>query len=102
RLLTQTPPAAEETVRAAAQSANWTLPRLLAAVVAAESETPNEDIDAIAARLARRIGTGTLGAAVGTLGVVLLGDPEGPGRRKALESALAGERASLGPAVPRQ
>jgi hypothetical protein len=102
RLLAQQPPAAEETVRAAAQSAGWTLPRLVAAVVAAESETPSEDVDAIAARLARRIGPGTLGAAVGTLAVVLLPDPEGPGRRKALESALAGEPASLGPAVPWQ
>jgi hypothetical protein len=100
RLLTQDPPASEESIRAAAQTASWTLPRMLAAVVAAESSAA--DNDAIAARLARRIGTGALGAAVGTLAVVLLPDPEGPGRRRALEAALGEERAALGPAVPWQ
>jgi hypothetical protein len=98
RLLTQEPPAAEENVRLAAESAGWTLPRALAAVVAGESSA--EDNDAIAARLARRIGPGALGAAVGTLGVVLLPDPEGPGRRRALEAALGSDRAALGPSVP--
>jgi hypothetical protein len=56
--------------------------------------------DAIAARLARRLGPGALGAAVGGLAVVLLPDPEGPGRRRALEVALDGELAAIGPAVP--
>ena len=98
QLLAQEPPAAEETVRAAAQAAGWTLPRMIAAVVAGESST--EDNDAIAARLARRIGTGALGAAVDGRAVVLLGDPEGPGRRKALEAALGEGRAALGPSVP--
>jgi hypothetical protein len=32
--------------------------------------------------------------------VVLLPDPEGPGRRRALETALGRERAAIGPAVP--
>src|SRR3954451_18263498 len=78
RLLVQEPPAAEETVRAAAASAGWTLPRRVAAVVVALAESPEreDEIDAAAVRLARRIAPGALGAA----GVVLLPDPEGPGR----------------------
>src|SRR4051794_4718619 len=79
QLLLQEPPATEETVRAAAQSAGWTLPRQLAALVVGEASA--EDDDAVAARLARRIGTGAVGAAVGSLAVVLVPDPEGPGRR---------------------
>src|SRR6202008_272423 len=56
-----------------------------------------EAIDELAARRARRLGDGAVGAAVGKLAVVLLPDPQGPGRRRALEAALAGERAALGP-----
>ena len=102
RLLVQEPPAAEESVRTAAQSASWALPRLVAAVVAGEAEEPEraDEVDAIAARLARRLGPGAVGAAVGEFAVVMMPDPDGPGRRKALDSALAGEIAALGPAVP--
>src|SRR3954471_10196993 len=97
RLLVQEPPATEETVRMAAQSAGWTLPRRVAAIVVAQAETPEreDETDAAAVRLARRIGPGAIGAA----GVVLLPDPEGPGRRKTLETALGGVRAAVGPAV---
>ena len=98
RLLVQEPPAAEEAVRTAAQAAGWALPRLVAAVVAGEAEQPEArgddasdraSCDGIAARLARRLGPGAVGAAVGGLAVVMMPDPEGPGRRKALETALA-------------
>jgi hypothetical protein len=98
RLLAQDPPAEPEAVRTAAQAAAWPLPRSVAAVVAGEAEHEDE-IDAIAARLARRLGEGAVGAAVGGLAVVMLPDPAGPGRRRALEAALAGDRAALGPAV---
>jgi hypothetical protein len=98
RLLTQDPPADEEAVRTAAQAAGWPLPRSVAAVVAGEAEHEDE-VDAIAARLARRLGEGAVGAAVGGLAVVMLPDPAGPGRRRALDAALAGDRAALGPAV---
>jgi hypothetical protein len=98
RLLAQDPPAEQEAVRTAAQAAGWTLPRSVAAVVAGEAEHEDE-IDAIAARLARRLGEGAVGAAVGGLAVVMLPDPAGPGRRRALEAALAGDPAALGPAV---
>jgi PucR C-terminal helix-turn-helix domain len=117
RVLVQEPPAPAEAVRTAAQTAGWALPRLVAAVVAAEADLPegleaareeptapadadSDVVDAIATRLARRLGPDALGAAVGGLAVVLLPDPEGPGRRRALETALDGERAAMGPAVP--
>jgi sugar diacid utilization regulator len=98
RLLVQEPPAEQEAVRTAAQAAGWPLPRQLAAVVAGEDEG-EEANDALAARLARRLGEGTVGAAVGGLAVVMLPDPAGPGRRRSLETALGGERAALGPTV---
>src|SRR3954447_14551933 len=121
RLLVQEPAAPAEAVRTAAQAAGWVLPRLVAAVVAGEADQPEglaaaagdagsapartgaadvDVVDAIAARLARQLGPGALGAAVGGLAVVLLPDPEGPGRRRALEAALGRERAAIGPAVP--
>ena len=85
----------------AAQAAGWTLPRRVAAVVAGEAEAPEreDEIDAAAVRLARRIGPGAVGAAVAGVAVVLLPDPEGPGRRKTLETASDGRHAALGPAV---
>jgi len=111
-LLVQEPAADAEAVRTAAAAAGWALPRVLAAVVAAEADQPEglaaargvegaseEVVDGIAARLARRLGPGAVGAAVGGLAVVLMPDPEGPGRRKTLESALHGDLAALGPAV---
>src|SRR6478752_8703017 len=55
RVLVQEPPPAEETVRTAGQSAGWMVPRQLAVIVAGEGEEP-EEADAVASRLARRIG----------------------------------------------
>ena len=112
QLLVQEPAADAEAIRTAAQAAGWALPRLLAAVVAGEVDQPEglaaargeagpseELVDGIAAQLARRLGPGAVGAAVGGLAVVMMPDPDGPGRRKALEAALGGEVAALGPAV---
>jgi PucR C-terminal helix-turn-helix domain len=104
RLLLQEPPPAQEAVRTAAQAAGWVLPRQLAALVAAEGEAASgageEILDSIAARLARRLGAGAIGAAVGGLAVVVLPDPEAPGRPRALTAALeADQRAALGPTV---
>lgn len=137
RLLVQDPPPPADAVRSAAQAAGWALPRLVAAVVAAEADQPeglaaagdearaavarearpamrgaarrvaaaaargDADVaDAIAARLARRLGPGALGASAGGLAAVLLPDPEGPGRRRALVAAIDGPLAAIGPAVP--
>jgi hypothetical protein len=112
RLLAQEPPATQEAVRTAAQAAGWALPRRLAVVVAAEGDEPagladgdgatapgEEILDAVGARLARRVGAGAIGAAVGGLAIVILPDPDGPGRRRALAAALDG-RAAVGPSVP--
>src|SRR5690348_14584213 len=104
RLLVEEPPPAQEAVRTAAQAASWALPRRLAVVVAAESEAApaasGEILDAIAARLARRTGAGAIGAAFGGLAIVMLPDPDAPGRRRALASALEeDQRAALGPTV---
>jgi len=101
RLLAQDPPADGEAIRAAARAAGWPLPRLVAAVVigAAESAEGAEQLDAAATALARRLGSGAIGAATGGHAVVMLADPNGPGRRRALESALAGAHAAIGPAV---
>jgi hypothetical protein len=73
------PPAA---VEAAAQEADWPLPRLLAVVAAADAE-----------RLAARLGPGAI--AVDELLVVA--DPEAPGSR--LRHILARAAAGVGPAV---
>ncbi len=103
RLLAQEPPPPAEAVRTAALTAAWALPRMVAAIVAAEIEQQGDGADVadeIAAALARRLGADAVGAAVGGLAVVMMSDPDGPGRRRALENALAGERAALGPAVP--
>jgi hypothetical protein len=62
---------------------------------------PGEEIvDATAARLARRLGGGAVGAGAGGYAVVLVPDPEAPGRRRQLEAATAEGTAALGPAVP--
>ena len=103
RLLVQEPPPAAEAIRSAAQAAGWPLPRTVAAVVAAEAEqgaADEEIVDAIATRLARRLGAGAVGAAVDAAACVLLPDPSAPGRRRQLEAALDGRRAALGPAGP--
>ena len=114
RLLAQDPPPAQEAIRTAAQAAGWALPRRVAAVVAAEADQPagleapdgrpqagggEEIVDAIAARLARRAAVGAVGAAVGGLAVVMVPDPDAPGRRRSLEAAVQGRAAALGPAV---
>jgi hypothetical protein len=99
RLVAQEPPADEETVRAAAAAAGWTLPRLLAAVVTSGPSDDEAQLDASAARLARRIGEGAIGAGVGGLACVLVSDPDAPGRRRKLVAACAGRSVALGPTV---
>ncbi|MGH2949702.1 MAG: hypothetical protein ACRDPC_26160, partial [Solirubrobacteraceae bacterium] len=97
RLLAQDPPPAQEAIRTAAQAAAWPLPRQVAAVVAAEADTsagtsgappgssggepvPGEEIvDAIGARLARRLGGDAVGGAAGGIACVFVPDPDAPG-----------------------
>ena len=96
RLLTQEPPAAEETVRAAALTAGWTLPRVVAAVVAAESRRGHRR-DRGAARAPDRHRRARAPPSTRWRSSCSR-DPEGPGRRRSLETALAADRAALGPA----
>ena len=51
------------------------------------------------AQLARGLPSGSIGAALGPVGLVLVADPEGPGRLAQLRGALRERRAVLGPAV---
>jgi PucR C-terminal helix-turn-helix domain len=128
RLLAQDPPAAQEQIRTAAQAAAWALPRRLAVLVAAAADTaagaeaggtppggggepvPGEEIvEAIGARLARRLGGGAIGGAAGGLACVFVPDPDAPGRRRQLVAAAdeghgrAGDEpapVAIGPTVP--
>src|SRR5262245_1835319 len=106
RLLAQDPPPSQEAVRTAAQAAAWALPRRLAVLVAAAAETAagaeaggappgggepvagEEIVEAIAARLARRLGNGAIGGAAGGLACVFVPDPDAPGRRRQIKAAI--------------
>jgi len=103
RLLAQDPPAAQEAVRTAAAAAPWTLPRGgLAALVAAteDDDAPGESLlDSIATRLARRVGEGAIGAEAFGAAIVFVPDPDAPGRRRRLATAIEDRPAALGPTV---
>jgi PucR-like helix-turn-helix protein len=128
RLLAQEPPPSQEAIRSAAQAAAWPLPKRLAVLVAADSvgalgtETPAADasggeavpgeeiVEAIATRLARRLGGNAIGGAVAGLACVFVPDPDAPGRRRQLAAAVGDNTAtpeaegppeviSLGPTV---
>src|SRR3954447_3688488 len=120
RLLAQEPPAGEETVLAAAAAASWPLPRTIAALVTAPAPagppaaapagaaTPSAaatpevaaEADALAARLARRVGEEAIGAGIEGLALVLVPDPGAPARPARLRAAAEGHPTALGPAVP--
>lgn len=103
RLLTQEPPASLEAIRTAATAASWTLPRGgIAALVAATEEdgSPGEALlDSIAARLARRLGEGAIGGEAFGAAMVVVPDPDAPGRRRRLEAAVEDHPLALGPTV---
>ena len=103
RLLSEDPPAGQEAVRTAAAAAGWTLPRgALAALVAAttqDGEPGEAPLDSIAARLARRLGEGAVGAEAFGAAIVFVPDPDAPGRRRRLEAAVEEHPAALGPTV---
>ncbi|CAA9460814.1 MAG: Transcriptional regulator, CdaR-family [uncultured Solirubrobacteraceae bacterium] len=100
-LLGQSPPPDEEVIRTAAVAASWELPRTLAAVVC---DVPDDDdpevVEAAAEQLARRLGQGAVGAAVGGLACALVPDPDAPRRRRQIEAALEGMGAALGTSEP--
>ena len=101
RVLGEHPPASEEAIRTAAAAAGWELPRGVAALAVIPGEGTSDDVlDATAEALARGIGSGAVGAAVGGLACVFVPDPDAPRRRRQIEAALGGARGALGPALP--
>lgn len=90
-LLVASPAPDAEAVAHAAEQAAWPLPTALAALAV-------QDADVVP--LARRLPEGTIGAALDPVAVLLVPDPDAPGRRRQLERGLRGRRAVLGPTVP--
>ena len=88
-LLTRRPaPAAAEVERAVTQ-AGWAVPATVAAVA----------LGADAVVLARRLPTGSIGADLDGVGVVLVPDPDGPGRAARTREVLGRVPSVLGPTV---
>jgi hypothetical protein len=103
RLLVQEPPPGNDAVRSAAGAAGWPLPRRLAVLVLATGDAGAADearLDSLAARVARRLGEGAVGAEAGGDAVVLIPDPDAPGRRRRLEAAAGDRTVALGPTAP--
>jgi hypothetical protein len=90
-LLGRRPAPAPADVEHAASLAGWPVPTAVAAVAVGEAD---------AVGLARRAPVGTIGAALEPTGVLLVPDPDGPGRRDRLRAGLGGTRAVVGPCVP--
>jgi hypothetical protein len=90
-LLVRRPAPAPADVEHAAALAGWPVPAAVAAVAVGEAD---------AVGLARRAPVGTIGAALEPTGVLLVPDPDGPGRRDRLRAGLGGSRAVVGPCVP--
>ncbi len=88
RLLARDDVAPEEVADLAA-AADWPLPATVAAIVA----------DPGAERALARLGSDALVSVDDDLAVVFLADPDAPGRRAQIETALRGTRGTLGPTV---
>ena len=104
RLFAQDPPPGQEAIRTAAAAAGWALPRgglaALVAAVAEEGERGESLLDSTAARLARQLGEGAIGAEAHGAALVIVPDPDAPGRRRRLATAITEHPAALGPTVP--
>jgi hypothetical protein len=92
-LLVRDPPAADVDLRAAAEAAGWRVPRTAAVLVCDEQRLD---------RLAARLPTDTVTAALDGVGCAIVPDPDGPGRRAEIELAVeaARVRGVLGPTGP--
>ncbi|MDH6224502.1 MULTISPECIES: PucR family transcriptional regulator [Streptomyces] len=90
-LLTSDPAVAPEAVAGLARTARWPLPRDMAVVVIDHAAEP----DAVRPILPPEF----LARFDGQEGVVVVPDPEGLGRERAITGALRGLRAALGPTV---
>ncbi|NYD36001.1 helix-turn-helix domain-containing protein [Actinomycetospora corticicola] len=88
--LLHTPPPDGAELERLARDAEWLLPRTLAVLICDE-----ESLQAVC----RRMPPDALGSRVDGLGVVVLPDPDGPGRADDLADATAGVDAVVGPTV---
>jgi hypothetical protein len=79
-----------EAVQLAADQAGWPLPARLAVLAIGDAEP---------AVVARRMPPGTIGASLGSAGVLLVPDPDAPGRGAQIATALRRRRGVLGPTV---
>lgn len=73
-----------------ARDAGWAVPKTLAAIVLAEDDL---------APVTRRLPADAVGSVIDRLGVVVLADPDGPGRADAVAEAVGTAAAVLGPTV---
>ena len=92
-LLVRDPPAAEADLRAVAEAAGWRVPRTAAALACDEERLE---------RIASRLPTDAVTAALDGIGCAIIPDPDGPGRRAEADRALevVRARAALGPTGP--
>jgi hypothetical protein len=88
---------------AAAETAMGAAPETAVGATRGEPVAGEEIVEAIATRLARRLGNAAVGGAAGGLGCVFVPDPDAPGRRRQIVAELdhegAPEIVSLGPTV---
>jgi len=89
-LASATPPDRAEVDRRAEEAGLMPAPRQVAALAVGVSDP---------AQLARRMPSGSIGAALDPVGLVLIIDPEGPGRPAQVRVALRDRPAVLGPTV---
>jgi hypothetical protein len=80
-----------EAIARAAELARWPVPRSLAVLAVPGPEPP--------VAITRHLGVDVLVGSDGDGAFVVIADPDGPGRRAELASAVAGATAALGPAV---
>jgi hypothetical protein len=78
-------------VERAAEQAGWPLPAALAVVALGDAEP---------LRVVQRMPVGTIGAMLDVGGVLIVPDPDGPGRPRQLATGLRRQRGVLGPTVP--
>jgi hypothetical protein len=89
-LASATPPERGELDRRTEEAGFAPPPRYVAALAVGVSDP---------AALARQLPSGSIGAALGPVGIVLIADPEGPGRPAQMRAVLRDRRAVLGPTV---
>ena len=92
RMLVREPPAEQSAIEAAAVETGWPLPRSLAIVAISG---PRREVAAM------HLPADAIGETIGELSCAVMPDPDGPGRRAAIERAIvdAGATAGLGTTV---